>query len=235
MHKLKKPLAIVGIVMGALVIGAVIMGVLNALVANGEWHFGWESYRYEDSGYEIGGASVPSLSVRCIELDWLDGEVTVLPCDDKYISFSEKGSGTTLKEEDKLRWHLSEDGSTLTLKCRESAWFLSASTDTRKTLILRIPREMLAEMQDLRISTKNGSVSLLEIAPETLTVSTQRGDVTLSYTDKASFSLLWTGEKGELVSDLPLTQRDGTYLYGDGKSRLQITSKYGDLTVKLVD
>ena len=234
MQKFKKPLTVIAIVMGALLLGAVVMGVLNALVADGAWHFGWESYRYEDSGYEIGGASVPSRTVRHIDLDWLDGDVTVLPCDDKYISFSEQSSGT-LKDEDELRWHLSEDGSTLTVKCRKSAWFLSASADTRKTLVLRIPRQMLADLQTLSITTRRGNVSLSSIEPKTLVIDTQRGDVTLSYTEDASFSLVWTGEKGSLASDLPLTRVEDAYLYRDGQSRLSITSKYGDLTLKLLE
>ena len=234
MQKFKKPLTVIAIVMGALVLGAVIMGVLNALVADGAWHFGWESYRYEDSGYEIGGASVPSRTVRHIDLDWLDGDVTVLPCDDKYISLSEKGSGI-LEEEDLLRWHLSEDGSTLTVKYRKSAWFLSGSEDMRKELILRIPREMLADLQTLSITTRRGNVSLSNVEPKTLVIDTQRGDVTLSYTEDASFSLVWTGEKGSLASDLPLTRVEDAYLYRDGRSRLSITSKYGDLTLKLLE
>ncbi len=234
MQKFKKPLTVIAIVMGALLLGAVVMGVLNALVADGAWHFGWESYRYEDSGYEIGGASVPSRAVRHIDLDWLDGDVTVLPCEDKYISLSEKGSGI-LEEEDLLRWHLSEDGSTLTVKYRKSAWFLSGSEDMRKELILRIPREMLADLQTLSITTRRGNVSLSSIEPKTLAIDTQRGDVTLSYTEDASFSLVWTGEKGSLASDLPLTRVEDAYLYRDGRSRLSITSKYGDLTLKLLE
>lgn len=230
MEKFKKPLIVIGIVAAALVVGTVIMGILNALVADGSWHFGWESYRYDESGYEVGGASVPSVTVSRIDLDWLDGSVTVLPCDDKYISISEVGQGS-IAEDNRLRWSLSEDGSTLSIKYRKSAWFLSASLDRSKTLVLRIPRTMLEGLEELSIRTVRGTVTLQGVSAEQVRINSERGDVRLAFTQDASFTLFWEGREGSMISDLPLEQKENGYCYGAGKDQFLLASKYGELTV----
>lgn len=228
--KWKKALAIIGIVAGALVLLTVVIGILNALVADGGWHFGWESYRYNEEGYQEGGASVPSLDVTTIDIDWLDGSVTILPCDDKYISLSER-SREGLEEGQTLRWCLSEDGRTLTVKYRKSSWFLSASVDRSKELVLRIPKGLLEELNVLKVKTDRGTVSVSGVEAANIEIRTERGDVFLSYDKDSSFSLQWEGEKGRLVSDLPLTEENGAYRYGDGESKVCVTSKWGDLMI----
>ena len=232
--KLKKPLFIVGIVAGALLVLTVVLGIFNALVADGGWYFGWESYRYDEEGYEKGGSSVPSLQVTAIDIDWLDGSVTVLPCDDKYISLSERAVGG-LEEGQTLRWRLSEDGSTLSVKYRKSSWFLGASVNRNKELVLRVPRGLLEGLTELKIKTARGTVTVQGIEAANTEILTERGDVRLSYDRDASFALQWAGEKGKLVSDLPLTEENGLYRYGDGKGKLCVTSKWGDLMITALD
>lgn len=232
--KLKKMLTIVGVLAGALVLLTVVIGVLNALVADGGWHFGWESYRYDEEGYEDGGASVPSLNVTNIDIDWLDGSVKILPCNDKYISLSERGVGG-IGETQTLRWRLSEDGSTLSVKYRKSSWFLSASVDRNKELVLRIPRTLLEGLESLKVTTCRGEISVEGIEAERLEIVTEHGDVRLAYAEDASFTLQWTGEKGKIVSDLLLTEENGAYRYGEGRNSVVVKSKKGDLVLTVLD
>ena len=68
--------------------------------------------------------------------------------------------------------------------------------------------------------------------PGSLAISTQSGNVSLSLSKDASFSLNWETEGGGLVSDFALTQADdGSYITGDGKATLTISTKKGDLSI----
>lgn len=118
--KLKKMLPILAIVVGALILGAIVVGILNALLANGTWSFGWSDYRYDDSNYRIGDGTIAAPNVTEIEVDWIDGRIEILPCDDMFLSVTEF-SANELTEDSRLRWRVSEDGKSLSIKYRKSS------------------------------------------------------------------------------------------------------------------
>ncbi len=153
---LKRALGVTLIIMGGLVLLAVILGVLNALVADGKWSFGWTNYRYDDTGYEIGGGTLPYSEIECVEVDWIDGEVTVTVCDDRYPSLTEEAEGE-LAESVTVHWRVSEDGKTLSVKYRESSYYF-AGNERNKKLTLRLPREMAEGLQSLEICTASANV-----------------------------------------------------------------------------
>ena len=188
-------------IMGALLVGAVILGVVNGLAADGAWTFGWLYYRYEVQ-YEMGSGSVRCSNregLKEIRLDWLEGNVRVVPCDDALISLTEDSS-MTLADGDQLRWGFNEDGSVLTVKYRKSAWYFEGNRGEGKSLILRIPRRILENLELLEITTRGAQVSLENLDTEKIIVTTQGGDVkgvgcevdALSLSSKRG-SLQWNG------------------------------------------
>lgn len=175
MNKSKKILLTVAIVIGVLIVGAVIVGVLNALVADGEWNLGWSDYRYDDSGYEIGEGSVPANEVTRIEIDWIDGGVEIVPCQDSYISLTEEAEND-LPESAELRWRVSEDGKTLTVKYRKSSWFFSVGTGKRnKTLTLRIPERFFAQLTEIDVDVESSKVTVTDITAQSLEFESETG------------------------------------------------------------
>ena len=163
---MKKTVRIVLAVVAVLVLGAVAVGILNALVADGKWTFGWDDYRYDDSGYQIGQGTVSVTTLREIEIDWLDGEVRVEACDDSYPSVTELYEGD-IPESYRLRWQVSEDGSRLSVKYRKSAWFFSPGASGRnKTLILRIPKAMMANLRLLDVESDSAKITVAGITAE---------------------------------------------------------------------
>ena len=116
-----------------------------------------------------------------IEIDWIDGAVLILPCQDAYPSLSERTEdGAELPESAQMRWKLSEDGQTLTVKYRKSSWFFGFGSQNRnKTLILRIPEAMLSQMRELDVTSVSGNVVMDQIAVEKLSVKTVSGNLRL--------------------------------------------------------
>ncbi len=138
--RLKTGLIIGLSIIGGLILLAVLFGILNATVAKGKWNFGWSSYRYDETGYEIGGGTVPHNGITRIELDWIDGEVEILPCEDAYPSLTETANGE-LPESARLRWQVDDTG-ILRIKYRESSYYFSGN-NRQKKLTLRLPESML--------------------------------------------------------------------------------------------
>lgn len=245
--KLKKTLLITAIVAAALLLAAVIVGVLNALVANGSWNFGWTDYRYDDKGYEIGEGSVLANTVTEIEVDWIDGAVEVVLCQDRYISLSEK-STDALTEEGRMRYALHADGTRLTVRYRASSWYFGNSKNKEKTLILRIPEHMIesGQLKSLKIKSVSGDVSVdatpitrptdgerpLSLALNLLRVETKTGDVRLILSKNASFSLsLNTRREEPPTIGFDCTRKDGRYVCGDGSMKIDVITKKGKLSV----
>ena len=87
--KTKKIIKYAAFVVGGLIVGAILLGVLNGLVGKGEWNLGWTNYRYDDTAYDVGEGSIAAPNVEKIDLDWIDGNVRVVLCQDAYISITE--------------------------------------------------------------------------------------------------------------------------------------------------
>ena len=126
--KNKKIIKYAAFIIGGLVLGAILLGVLNGLVGKGEWNLGWTNYRYDDSAYHKGQGTIPAPALEKIELDWIDGSVTVVICQDAYVSVSESAPAE-LTEKTQLHWFVSEDGKTLSIKYRGSSSFFGTNKD----------------------------------------------------------------------------------------------------------
>jgi hypothetical protein len=248
----KKPLWIALAVVGALVISAVLLGVLNGLVGNGEWTFFWSDYRYDDTGYTVGDGTVYADSLTEIDVDWIDGSVQIVVCGDTYPSVSERISREA-PESRRMRFCVSEDGKTLFVKYRAPSYFLGKTENEQKELIVRIPERMLGGMDSLRLKTVSGSVSVeaipfdkisietssgaVTLAPDACTeeasLTTKSGDVTLLFESTPSLSIRYqSGKNDVLLSDFPYEKTEDIYLYGEGKTAVNVSSGSGELTVK---
>ncbi len=217
MKKFKKPLIILGIVLGSILLLAVILGVLNATVGGGEWNLGWTSYSYDDTGYEVGSGSVFASDIEQIDLDWIDGSVELVSCQDDFISLTED-SPLQLTEESLLRWRVSEDGRTLTVKYRKPSWFFGNAQNKQKRLILRVPERMLETMDSIKIKAVSSSVTADGIRAQSLTVENRLGKTEL--TDCVCVDLSLSSTAGELSFE------------GAVAGAASLVSRSGDVTLR---
>lgn len=175
----KKLMYFIGMTVIVLLAVAVIAGLLNGLIADGTWSFGWSSYRYDESGYEIGSGTIRENSITGLELDWLDGEVHIVLCDDAFISLTETYQGE-VADTALLRYRVSEDGTTLSIKYRASAAFLGCGgTEIGKNLTVRIPKAM-ASMKAVAVKGESARILIDGISADSMSVTSKTGDVILS-------------------------------------------------------
>ena len=204
-------------VIGVLIAGAIVIGILNALVADGKWSFGWRDYRYDEEGYTIGEGSIPATDVNRIEVDWIDGSVTVVACQDRYPSVTEVVEGE-LPESAQVRWRVSEDG-TLSIKYRKSSWFFAVGSGNReKGLILRIPEKMMESLAALDIEGVSTNVTVNKVHAESLVFSSVSGWLLTKNCSFTSASV--AGESGEVE------------LGADISGPVSISTKYGKVTLE---
>ena len=229
--KNKKIIKYTACVLGGLIVGAILLGVLNGLVGKGEWNLGWTNYRYDDSAYRTGEGTIPAPAVESIDLDWIDGSVTVVICQDAYISVSETAPAE-LTEKTQLHWFVSEDGKTLSIKYRGSSSFFGTNKDKEKDLILRIPEKLLGQLQTLNINAVSSNVTVSNIIIENINVQTASGNVKIELPEATAFTLTHETKRGGTPTvDFPVTQEGNTYKSGTDGMGINVTTNSGKVAV----
>ncbi len=249
--KAKRILGIVLIVLCALVGLAILLGAVNGLLG-GEWTFGWTVYRYDDTGFEIGSGTVPTNVLEAVDIDWIDGRVNVVVCDDFRPSVTET-SGNDLTEDSRMRWHLDEEGKRLTIKYRKPSSFLGSGENKQKDLVVRIPARMFEGLNLLSVNAVSSEVTVEEIPFDTVkitsgsgavflclhplsknvSVESKKGDVVLLSTDVPSLSIFYETKRGASpILDFFFEEKNGRLVSGDGYTFVDVATERGRLTVK---
>ena len=229
--KNKKIIKYAAFIIGGLIVGAILLGVLNGLVGKGEWNLGWTNYRYDDSAYETGEGTIPAPAVESIDLDWIDGSVTVVICQDAYISITEKAPAA-LNENTSVHWCVSEDGKTLSIKYRGSSSFFGTNKDKEKDLILRIPEKLIGQLKTLSINAVSSNVTVSNIIVDNIKVKTASGNVTIELPEATAFTLTHETKRGGTPTiDFPVTQEGNTYKSGTDGMGINVTTNSGKVSV----
>jgi hypothetical protein len=229
--KNKKIIKYTACVLGGLIVGAILLGVLNGLVGKGEWNLGWTDYRYDDSAYKVGEGTIPAPAVESIDLDWIDGNVSVVICQDAYISITE-AAPAELSENTKVHWCVSEDGKTLSIKYRASSSFFGVNKDKNKDLILRIPEKLLGQIKNLNINAVSSNVTVSNIIVDNIDVKTASGDITVELPEATAFTLTHESRRGGTPTiDFPVTQEGNTYKSGTDGIKMNVKTNSGKVVV----
>lgn len=236
--RLKRVAVIAAITMGAFLLLAIVLGVLNALVGDGRWNFGWNDYRYDDEGYEVGEGTVPHTGITAIDLDWIDGGVEIIACQDSYISLSEKAP-SPIPDSAELRWRVDAEGK-LSIKYRKSDWFFGIGTDNReKQLTLRIPESYFAGLTEIEIKVSSSNVVIRNLTAAKLEFESASGALIVQNCHFSSFSA--ESKKGKIVTDgllsdaVSVESSEGKVELGFSRcpKKLEIDATYGDVTLRL--
>ena len=229
--KTKKIIKYTAFIIGGLLVGAILLGVLNGLVGKGEWNLGWTDYRYDDSAYKVGEGTIPAPAVESIDLDWIDGNVSVVICQDAYISITE-AAPAELSENTKVHWCVSEDGKTLSIKYRASSSFFGVNKDKNKDLILRIPEKLLGQIKNLTINAVSSNVTVSNIVVDNIDVKTASGNVTIELPEATAFTLTHESRRGGTPTiDFPVTQEGNTYRSGTDGIKINVKTNSGKVVV----
>ena len=214
-----------------LIVGAILLGVLNGIVGKGKWNLGWTNYRYDDSAYKVGEGSIAAPNVERIDLDWIDGNVSVVICQDAYISITEKAPAE-LTEKTQVHWLVSEDGKTLSIKYRGSSSFFGTNKDKEKDLILRIPEKLIGQLKTLSINAVSSNVTVSNIIVDNINVQTASGNVNIELPEATAFTLTHETKRGGTPTiDFPVTKEGNTYKSGTDGMGINVTTNSGKVVI----
>ena len=223
----KKIIKYSAFIIGGLMLGAILLGVLNGLVGKGEWNLGWTDYRYDDSAYKVGEGSIAAPDVETIDLDWIDGNVSVVICQDAYISITETAPAE-LSENTRVHWCVSEDGKTLSIKYRSSSSFFGVNKDKNKDLILRIPEKLIGQIKNLNIIAVSSNVTVSDIIIDNINVKTASGNVEVKFPEATAFTLTHESKRGGTPTiDFPVTTEGNTYVCGTDGIKINVETNSG--------
>ncbi len=135
-------------------------------------------YEYDDADlYTPGDGEADPALVRSIDVDWLEGSVTVKSYDGELLQFSDNSS---FPSEDNLL-HAYLDGDTLKIRFCKSDSFRISVPDAKDLEVL-IPRTAMGDIQEISIDTTSAAVFLNDVQAEELEIHTKSGGVTVDGT-----------------------------------------------------
>ncbi len=211
-RKQKRPIstsAVVRIVVWSIVLlilsGVFALSLLATALRDGGFQFGLISlggYTYEDaSSYHVGGGDV-SETIRDIDIDWLSGDIEILPAPEgaTSVTVSEDYSGDD--DDERLRWRIREGK--LQIKFQKSRWGVGIkhSAPTKKLTVF-VPTSLLSALGEVDIDTVESKVTFEGHADE-FSFDAVDGDLTV------------TGSVGELDIDSTETVLNFTGTLGHG-------------------
>lgn len=87
-------------------------------------------------------------------------------------------------------------------------------------------------IKDLQINTVSGNVSLdLTAGFEVLRIDSVSGNLSLAVPHEGGFTLDMDTVSGKVNTELPMTERAGSRVYGDGAARIRIDTVSGSITI----
>lgn len=229
--KNKKIIQFAFIAVGGMLALSILLGLFNGLIGKGNWNFGWTNYRYDDSLYHKGEGTIAAPNLERIDLDWIDGSVTVVICQDAYVSITEQAPGE-LAEKTQVHWSVSEDGKSLSIKYRASSSFWGRTRDKDKDLILRIPQKLMGQLQILNINAVSSNVTVSNVLVENIQIETSSGNVNMELSELVAFTLTHESRRGEEPTiDFPVTQKGNVYVKGEDGIGINIKTNSGKVAI----
>ena len=196
---------IVWIVVAIVVALLVVAGVVAGLVLTGR--FAPFAGLYEDEWmYFAGATTLDATQVREIEINWLDGSVTVETHSGDGIILEETGAGPD--EEDQLHWCL-EEGE-LTIQYRASR-LLTMSGDGKQLRVL-LPEGF--SLNEISIETVSASVDVTDVQAQELSLDSIRGESMLMG-QAQQISVETNVGHCTILGSAALRQVEGSSLFGD--------------------
>lgn len=224
--KQKRPIsgsAIVRIVLWSLVL-AILLGLfalfmIQAILGDRGWdlnlglHFGAGGFRYDDDAYTVGGGSTQT-AITEIDVDWLDGEVNILPSDGESVEIKEDYNGEDADY--RLRWRV-ENGQ-LSVKHQAPYWLFGilGGSHPTKNLTILVPTAMLENMDEVSVESVEADV-------------TYTGNARALSLDAVEGSLTVTGT----IGDLDMDSVDGDLTFRGSLERLDMDGVEGSAVLYL--
>lgn len=164
----------------------------------------------EGDSYAAEGATLES-KIDKLQVNWMDGEVELLSCDDENVKFEETAD-QTLTDELKLRWKL-KNGCLIIKYCASGSFNFGR---LNKKLKIYIPSDLMLDSID--VSTTSGEINVPAVNVKEISMTTTSGDVKSALGD---------------VEKIKVTTTSGDSVIEAGKvSTIEVGGTSGNTSVK---
>ena len=174
-------------------------------------------YRYENAEKYTAGGGTVSGTVRNLDVDWIDGNVTLAYHDSPEVLISETAR-QGISGDLELRWWL--DGDTLRVKYAKSGTF-HLNWNLHKQLTLTLPEG--TELQNAGLSATSGALIIPSVKAESLKLRVTSGEIRAA-ADAASVDCKMTS--GDMTLDLSGSARE--VLASATSGNIRITAREAD-------
>ncbi len=130
------------------------------------------SSSYANAGKYASGGTTITGTVDSLEIDWIDGSVTIAYHQANTMEITETAR-KNLSDAEKLQWWL--DGTTLRVKYAKSG--VQVSSDLRKSLTVTLPETMASPLKKVEIASISASVHCRPLYAENVKLSSVSGTV----------------------------------------------------------
>lgn len=130
------------------------------------------SYSYANASRYAAGGTVITGAVDSLEIDWIDGGVSVAYHKENTVEISETAK-RNLSGAEKLHWWL--DGTTLRVKYARSETTITGNP--QKKLTVTLPESASVPLKSVEIATVSGSIRCVPLYAETVKLSSVSGSI----------------------------------------------------------
>lgn len=168
-----------GLILSA--IGLICGGSLTNIMDNGLWRFvGYQKIHYDNTFDKDNTYHVSESSIHSIDVDWIDGDISVVPYDGDDIILTES-SNKELDDEYCLRYRI-KNGE-LQIEYCKSKYYIGldlseADNFPIKTLEIKVPKGLAESLLELSVDAISSDVQLEDIGTKELSIETISGNLT---------------------------------------------------------
>ncbi len=167
------------------VVALALTGVLIAGLTTG-FSFGGISlgtgFSYADSDhYLVGGHSIAAEEISQIEVNWISGEVEIVPYEGSEVVFREQ-SARNLSADDMMRFYL-RDGKLIIQFCAPRTGFRIFSHTPSKRLEMKVPYSLASALSQLEVNSVSSPVSVQGVSGADTSINNVSGEIRVSNLD----------------------------------------------------
>ena len=164
------------------------------------WNFGGNYYANSEQ-YQAGGDELTVTDMTQLEVNWMDGIITILPYDGTTVQFFETNA-QNLAPKDQLHYLYQDGKLTIQYKSAKHFPFLFGSINGKgKSLEIKLPKSIAENLNECRVDSVSSKIDISGIQAEKISLDTTSGDLKLreSTTDTLSIDSVSGSIQGEQV------------------------------------
>ncbi len=164
------------------IIGLICGGSLTNIMESDLWRFvGFKKVHYDNTFENDNTYHISASSIRSISIDWIDGDISVIPYDGDDIILTES-SNKELDDEYCLRYRI-KHGVLQVEYCKSNYYIGFSFSDNDdnlpiKALEIKVPKNIAESLQELDVDAISSDIYLENIAAQALSIDTISGNLT---------------------------------------------------------